>query len=292
VILANAIVHALFGGSFSWVRGYIGGTEASGGHSGIDLAAPTGTPVRALQSGVVNTAGWSNLGGGNVVWIDVNSRYRQDYAHLNTVLVKPGQYVTAGTVIGTVGSTGNATGPHLHFGVWDRSVGNWIDPVPSLLSLAGPLYTGGGTPTYAMTCSGSVGFCLPTNKVLTTTDIHAFVDQLIKVFPQYKNPVSGAAAQAATLNVLMPFVGQQWNDATIKKISLALLNATSNGGQDAVLGVAGQAIGNAVAAVIDIPGKVLAGVGAFLSYAAAVVFIIVGIWLYAKGTSQPVEVAG
>jgi murein DD-endopeptidase MepM/ murein hydrolase activator NlpD len=83
-------------------------------HLGVDYAAPTGTPVRAVGAGVVQLAGRQS-GYGNVVEINHGSQRTTLYAHLNTIDVKLGQRVEQGQTIGGVGSTGWATGPHLHF---------------------------------------------------------------------------------------------------------------------------------------------------------------------------------
>lgn len=84
-------------------------------HSGTDLGAPMGTPVLAAYSGRVSVAEF--LGGyGLSILLDHNKGQQETrYAHLSEVFVKPGQWVQQGTVIGLVGSTGNSTGPHLHF---------------------------------------------------------------------------------------------------------------------------------------------------------------------------------
>jgi murein DD-endopeptidase MepM/ murein hydrolase activator NlpD len=83
-------------------------------HSGIDLAAARGTPVMATLPGIA-TVIVSATGYGLHVIIDHGGGLSSLYGHLNTIVVVSGDYVTAGQVIGTVGSTGNATGPHLHF---------------------------------------------------------------------------------------------------------------------------------------------------------------------------------
>jgi murein DD-endopeptidase MepM/ murein hydrolase activator NlpD len=83
-------------------------------HSGIDLASARGTPVRATLPGVV-TVIVSATGYGLHVVIDHGGGLSSLYGHLDTVLVYSGDAVVAGQVIGTVGSSGNATGPHLHF---------------------------------------------------------------------------------------------------------------------------------------------------------------------------------
>lgn len=89
-------------------------------HNGIDIAAPTGTPIGAAAGGEVFFAGW--LGGyGNAVLIDHGDGYTTLYAHQSEIRASVGQTVSAGTTVGLVGSTGQSTGPHLHFEVrlWD-----------------------------------------------------------------------------------------------------------------------------------------------------------------------------
>lgn len=83
-------------------------------HSGIDLAAPRGTPVQASGAGRVVAAGWRGAYG-QVVEIDHNEGLTTLYAHMDKYTVKRGQTVVAGQAIGTVGNTGRSTGPHLHF---------------------------------------------------------------------------------------------------------------------------------------------------------------------------------
>ena len=83
-------------------------------HLGVDYAAPSGTPVRSIGTGVVESAG--NLGGyGNAVVVKHHNGHSTVYAHLSQMLVKRGQSVSQGQSIGKVGATGWATGPHLHF---------------------------------------------------------------------------------------------------------------------------------------------------------------------------------
>lgn len=83
-------------------------------HNGVDYAAPTGTPVRTVGNGVVDFAGWQN-GFGKVVFVRHDAKRTTVYAHLSRVNVRTGQRVEQGDLIGAVGSTGWATGPHLHF---------------------------------------------------------------------------------------------------------------------------------------------------------------------------------
>ena len=96
-------------------------------HDGIDLAAPLGTPVRAMAAGRVVLAAMVP-DGAVVVEIDHGAGLRSLYGHLEPDLaVTVGDSVVAGQVLGTVGMTGNTTGPHLHFGVWQDGVP--IDPL-------------------------------------------------------------------------------------------------------------------------------------------------------------------
>ena len=83
-------------------------------HSGIDLAAPAGTPVVATADGIVGEAAW-NGGYGLYVAIAHAGGMQTRYGHLSQLAVSAGQAVTAGQLIGYVGSTGRSTGPHLHY---------------------------------------------------------------------------------------------------------------------------------------------------------------------------------
>jgi len=85
-------------------------------HNGTDFAAPAGTPARTVGDGTVEFAGVQN-GYGNVVFIKHRNNFETVYAHLSTIHVQVGQTVSQGQTIGLVGSTGWATGPHLHFEV-------------------------------------------------------------------------------------------------------------------------------------------------------------------------------
>jgi hypothetical protein len=106
-------------------------------HTGQDYAAPTGTPVVAAGHGVITFAGWAGPYG-NAVHILHSGGAATWYAHLSRIQSHPNQTVRAGQLIGLVGSTGNATGPHLHFEVRIHasrtSTGTPIDPPPWLSS--------------------------------------------------------------------------------------------------------------------------------------------------------------
>ncbi len=102
-------------------------------HAGVDLAAPYGTPVRAAAAGSVLTAAWNASGYGLCVVIDHGQGLTTLYAHLLETAVVAGDAVSAGQPIAQVGSTGNSTGPHLHFEV--RSKGHPADPEPLLAAI-------------------------------------------------------------------------------------------------------------------------------------------------------------
>jgi murein DD-endopeptidase MepM/ murein hydrolase activator NlpD len=97
------------------------------GHPGIDIQGSTGDKVYAAGAGVVIHAGWYALGGGNAVWISHGSGLYTTYSHLSKVLVHVGQRVSRRQLVGLVGATGWATGPHLHFEVWKGGVPGGTD---------------------------------------------------------------------------------------------------------------------------------------------------------------------
>ncbi|MCL2006951.1 MAG: M23 family metallopeptidase [Treponema sp.] len=90
-------------------------------HTGIDIGGNSGNPVRAAMSGRVANVGYNNVYG-NFVLINHHSGYRTLYAHMSTVRVRAGVNVASGETIGSVGSTGLSTGPHLHFSVFKDGV--------------------------------------------------------------------------------------------------------------------------------------------------------------------------
>lgn len=104
-------------GYFVWPspRHWLSGNDYWSGHPGLDIASAAGDPIFAADSGVAVFAGWSNWGYGNMVVIDHGNGWQTLYAHLSQWNVSCGQSVLQGALIGLGGSTGNSTGPHLHF---------------------------------------------------------------------------------------------------------------------------------------------------------------------------------
>jgi murein DD-endopeptidase MepM/ murein hydrolase activator NlpD len=90
-------------------------------HKGTDYAAPTGTPIMTTAAGVVEQAGFTT-GNGNFVKVKHDKTYSTQYLHMSKILVRRGQTVTQGQVIGKVGSTGLATGPHVCYRFWRNGV--------------------------------------------------------------------------------------------------------------------------------------------------------------------------
>lgn len=95
-------------------------------HQGIDIGAPSGTLIHAAASGTVTISARHSVMG-NYVEVDHGDGVMTRYEHMSKRLCKVGDTVAAGDVIGRVGSTGNSTGPHLHFEVWIN--GNRVDPM-------------------------------------------------------------------------------------------------------------------------------------------------------------------
>ncbi|MDX3756998.1 M23 family metallopeptidase [Streptomyces mirabilis] len=111
-----------------------GSLWSSGSHTGVDFHAASGTPVHAVGSGTVVTAGWGGAYGNQIVLKMHDGTYTM-YGHLSSIGVSVGQTVTPGQQIGLSGSTGNTTGPHLHFEARTTAeYGSDMDPVAYLRS--------------------------------------------------------------------------------------------------------------------------------------------------------------
>ena len=114
-------------GRLQWpTRGSIT-TYYSGWHPGIDIAAPFGTPISVSDAGRVVYAGWDRNGYGNRIIVNHGNGFTTTYNHLSAFLVQVGQSVSKGQVIARMGSTGNSTGPHLHFEI--RKENQYFDPL-------------------------------------------------------------------------------------------------------------------------------------------------------------------
>ncbi len=115
-------------GVFIWPTNnrFISGNDYWSGHLAIDIGAMTGDSVFAADSGVVVYAGGISGGYGNMIMIDHGNGYQTLYAHLSSINTRCGASVYQGNVIGYAGSTGNSTGPHLHFEV--RYMGGFLNP--------------------------------------------------------------------------------------------------------------------------------------------------------------------
>ena len=120
------------GSHVSTAYGVGGGMWSSGSHTGIDFHAASGTAVRSVAAGEVVEAGWSDAYGYSVVVRHADGMYTQ-YGHLSSVTVAVGARVGAGQRIGLSGSTGNSSGPHLHFEVRTTpDYGSDVSPLPYL----------------------------------------------------------------------------------------------------------------------------------------------------------------
>jgi murein DD-endopeptidase MepM/ murein hydrolase activator NlpD len=114
------------------ITSYFGYRKSPGGigsrdHKGVDFGEATGTPVYAWKNGTVVFAGATQGGYGNRVEILHENRQLSTYNHLSSYSVKQGQKILGGSILGKVGSTGNSTGPHLHFEI--KVNNNFVDPL-------------------------------------------------------------------------------------------------------------------------------------------------------------------
>lgn len=122
------------GGGVGTAYKVAGSMWSSGYHTGVDFSVPTGTSLKAVGSGTVVSAGWAGAYGNQVVIQLADGHYAQ-YAHLSSLSVSAGQSVTGGQQVGLSGSTGNSTGPHLHFEIrTSPNYGSDVDPVSYLRS--------------------------------------------------------------------------------------------------------------------------------------------------------------
>ncbi|WP_291280007.1 peptidoglycan DD-metalloendopeptidase family protein [Galactobacter sp.] len=143
----GGFVRPVRGGSFSSPFGV---ARAGGKHMGQDIALGAGNPIVAALSGVVKAAGWNAVPGRSGIGALLGHAKNQNtyYGHMSKIFVDKGDKVKAGQRIGLVGSTGNSTGPHLHFEFWNGN-SNWKSPInPASLLRGGKLPKGGAAGGY------------------------------------------------------------------------------------------------------------------------------------------------
>ena len=139
-------------------------------HHGVDYAAPSGTPVYSVGDGVITAKAWDSKGGGNYIKIKHNSTYTTEYMHLRGFAkgISVGTHVSQGQLIGYVGMTGTATGPHLDYRVFKN--GTAIDPLRMDLPAVDPIKEE-DMPEYLKTVSGymkMIGLSVP-DSILSDT---------------------------------------------------------------------------------------------------------------------------
>jgi len=163
-------------------------------HDGIDYGLPLGTPVLAAGSGTVIASGWDTTGFGNRIEIDMGNGIDTLYGHLSSLGVAVGQTVSAGQQIGLSGSTGNSSGPHLHFSVLQG--GQFVNPLPFL--------TGGSAPSPSSSSSSGGNWWNaitdPVGNALGAVG-HA-VDQIIPSDPNVVKAIENPAAATSDANIL------------------------------------------------------------------------------------------
>jgi murein DD-endopeptidase MepM/ murein hydrolase activator NlpD len=135
VVKGTKVIPSRGDGTFVWPTngGYVSSQQGyrwNKMHKGIDIARPSNYMIKAADNGVVVSAGYDNGGYGNKIIIDHQNGYRTMYAHLASITVNVGQTVSRGSQIGVMGSTGNSTGVHLHFEVYQN--GKLINPMSKL----------------------------------------------------------------------------------------------------------------------------------------------------------------
>jgi murein DD-endopeptidase MepM/ murein hydrolase activator NlpD len=134
IVKGSKVIPSRGSGNLAWpaVGGYVSselGQRWGKLHKGIDIARPSDRTIKAADNGIVESAGYNN-GYGNKVVIDHNNGLRTVYAHLESISVSEGQVVSQGQKLGVMGSTGNSTGIHLHFEVYEN--GNLKNPLDYL----------------------------------------------------------------------------------------------------------------------------------------------------------------
>ncbi len=315
------IIAAIFGSGWTWGNNPFTIADPtnpnSSGHSGIDIVAKIGTPIPALVGGTViyaeNAGGGGGLyatpysaptdpyassalwttGGGNTVVVQAADGTRYIYAHLSGFAVKTGDTVSAGQLLGQVGQTGDATGPHLHFGVvqtaathivqfstttnYGRVNKTLVDP----LTVLGTLATSGASFNLLGAWNNAVAF--PVGTPLTEDRINTIIAALdAQHFFQSSSNIPGL---------------QQLSENTARDTTRAILEAHKNEPwsstleqslQTQLFGAATAAVTNPVQSLADIAGKLVdpmtyVHTGAFLIGA---VLLFVGFKWIAQGNGN------
>jgi murein DD-endopeptidase MepM/ murein hydrolase activator NlpD len=173
-------------------------TKQQSMHPGVDIAAPSGTPVVATKSGTVLSANYGENGGyGNLIQIDHGNGEVSKYAHLSAISTAPGSKVEAGQEIGKVGSTGRSTGPHLHFEI--KKSGQPADPASLITSLGSPLPANSKVAQTNTDAPRPVTDTKPAASAIT---------------PSASNPVASSVTPSATPMAKDPTTGQLINSAS------------------------------------------------------------------------------
>ncbi len=274
-------VRALWGKAFSVSQGY------KSSHDGLDIAAKEGTPVYAVASGVVRYArdarrqtdkgasGWA-MGGGNTVNVLIGTGLQTQYAHLKTFVVREGQTVKKGDLIGYVGRTGGKNpdgsyggpgsefvGAHVHFGLWDTVKNKMIDPTSLLTSAAGGTDPG----TTGSTVDNPIVKAL--KRYMT---VHNLAPTATVTEDQFWEAVGGLPGftrdSTEAQQIATNFVGKTWGDF--------LSGVTQQDGPPDN--------------PLDIAGSILGGVTSIATYALALALVVVGVIIYSRsigGTGEP-----
>lgn len=286
------IIKGAFGKAYHLTQGY------SSKHDGWDIGAPEGTPIYAVVAGTVEYARDARLdyncgaawacGGGNTVNINIGGNRATQYAHMSRMAVVKGQSVAKGQLIGYVGRTGGKdsrgnthipgaefVGAHVHFGLWDKAAKKMLNP-KSLLDNAGNV-AGGPHPGKDADDAIQLGawadkIKFPVGHIITVADVDKMMDTLDKAGYFKDDPAFLGIGKSTTRQILMTAVGKQWDkslqDQLQKQFGLAAQEATALGGVSDAIGGIGDAITKVAA------------------YGAALVLIVVGLYLYSRSSGE------
>ncbi|MGO2634431.1 MAG: peptidoglycan DD-metalloendopeptidase family protein [Galactobacter sp.] len=181
------------------VWGNYGTMRPGGKHTGEDIALPAGSPIVAALAGKVKSAGWNAVPGRTGIGVLLGHAGNQNtyYGHMSRKVVSKGDKVSAGELIGAVGSTGNSTGPHLHFEFWNGN-SSWKSPVnPNALLAGGSVpnaATGAAGAAMAASMSGMAGDIVGGGVTDFVGDlIDSTVGKFKAIYSKIKDGLSGGA---------------------------------------------------------------------------------------------------